>query len=104
MYTYLGNQSTRVRSDLKEISDGYPEVPDYIYSVEYRLILEKTYIDLYGTSISEEMRNEDYKWLGYCTDCQDEGKINIIEGTKKRCGDKVEWGRKIFCLSWKIID
>jgi hypothetical protein len=100
IYSYLGNHSTRVKSDQVEISAGYREAPDHIYSVEYRLILEKTYIDRYGSSITEEMQNEDFEWLGYCTDCHEKGEETTIEGTKKRCGDKVKWGGKIFCLSW----
>ncbi|NNF35962.1 MAG: hypothetical protein HKN68_17775 [Saprospiraceae bacterium] len=100
MYSYLGNHSTRVKPDQVEIREGYLEVPDHIYSVEYRLILEKTFIDRYGSSITDEMYDEDFKWLGYCADCQNDEEKIIIEGTQKRCGDKVEWGGKTFCLSW----
>ncbi len=98
-YSRISKNATRVKSDQKEILESTVMVPDHIYSVEYRMILEKTYLDLYG-SITEEMQDEDFTWLGYCVKCNDPEGSYSENGTLKRCGDKVEWGGNIFCLSW----
>ena len=98
-YSWINKKSTRVKSDHKEILESTVIVPDHINSVEYRLILEKTYLDLYG-SITEEMQDEDFTWLGYCVECEDPEGNYSEDGAMKRCGDKVEWGGNIFCLSW----
>ena len=99
LYSWMGEIETQVRSDQKERVVNTEVVPDHILTAEYRLILEKTYLDLYG-SISEEMQDEDFKWLGYCIECGSSDDTESSDRTLKRCGDKVEWGGNTFCLIW----
>jgi hypothetical protein len=78
---------------------AYMEVPDYIYSAEYRMILEKTYIDLFDKEITSAMRDEGIRWLGYC---HEDSVMNDSSNnrTKIKIGDKVQWNGDTFCLPW----
>lgn len=79
---------------------GYLEVPDYVYSTEYRMIIEKTYLDLFDSGITDSMHLERTKWLGHCNEDGETGDCATDSRTGKRCGDKIQWGGEIFCIEW----
>lgn len=78
---------------------AYMEVPDYINSAEYRMILEKTYIDLFDKEITAKMRDEGIRWLGYC---HEDSAINNTSNNRSiiKSGDKIQWNGDTFCLPW----
>ena len=78
----------------------YLEVPDYIYSAEFRLIIEKTYLDLYKETITDSMRIEKTVWLGYCNEDTSAQSCSISSISDVKCGDKIRWGNKTFCIPW----
>jgi len=78
----------------------YLEVPDYIYTAEYRMIVEKTFLDLYNTPITDSMHTEIATWLGYCNQDAVAGVCSLFSTSEINCGDKIRWGGKTFCISW----
>ena len=104
LFSYFNGNKNALETS--EITNGkvteeasFMEVPDYINSAEYKMILEKSYIDLYDKEITSEMREEGIRWLGYCY--VDSNPIDS-QGirTKIKSGDKIQWNGDTFCLPW----
>ena len=94
------NNSDRVTyiTPLEE-GENYLEIPDYIFSIEYKLAVEKTYMETFDKIINADMQSENMSWLGYCHEKSSQDCAPDVR-TMKRCGDKISWGGEVFCLAW----
>ena len=54
---------------------------------------------MFDEPISSQMEEQNFKWLGYCTECIDDSEIDSVNESSK-CGDRLEWGGKVFCMEW----
>ncbi len=103
MFSFL-SENTSTSTDQKEVESTKVlskmiEVPNYTYSIEFQLAAQKTFMEEFDTPITEEMISKPLVWLGYCYETNDDSK-NLQGFTSVKCGDKIEWGGKVYCLLW----
>ena len=89
-------QNTSFESKKTSISEfpDYLEVPDYMYSAEYRMIMEKTFLETFDMEITDSMRLKMPAWLGYCNESTISGECKPGPITTERCGDKIRYSYK----------
>ena len=76
------------------------EIPDYVYTVEFQLAAQKKFIETYDQDITQDLLSQPLRWLGNCYENNLTGECGSFAGTNIKCGDKVRWGGKVYCLDW----